>query len=177
MLQKSYDYQDKINRFMRDLDNEKYLQYYNTCGYSINLFIRSEDDELNYISRVSIDPETKEIIGYFGAHVDRSHKIITELSIVNFTKKTNYILINDLVLFIHNLLVNYHFRKIRFSVITDNPFRHMCDRVLGKVGGRVIGTAHFEFMLLNGDYANVKYYEIHSQKYFKTKIFNKLATR
>ena len=176
MLQKAIMYRDEINDFMRDLDNEEYLQYYNICGCSINTFLKIDDPvEYDYISRVSIHPETKELIGYFGAETDRNHNIVNELSIVNISKKPNLYLIRDWLLFIDNLLMKYHFRKIKISIASKNSFKHMFEKLLLKLNGRMIGTSFSEYKLLNGTFCDINYYEIFKSDYMTSYIFkNKL---
>jgi len=158
MIQPAKVYESKlIDKFLSIYDDPKY-KYFFLSGYN---FIPSiEDDEWNYIKRVSVYNE--EVLGYLSAVVDRTANKISELGVINFTND-NFIFSRDLANFINLLFYQYNFYKIKFSVVIGNPAEKMYDRFIEKYNGSIIGISKKDCRLTDGRLYDVKYYEIFRQ--------------
>lgn len=63
----------------------------------------------------------------------------------------------------------FKFRKLTFSVIVGNPIEKSYDKMINKYGGRVVSIYSDETKLIDGEYYDVKLYEITRNNYLKTK--------
>lgn len=165
MLQRAIKYKSQIEDFINDLSNEDYLKYWFHSTRCHNGEIKIEGDEWSHIHRVSMSEDGKTVYGYFHIVVDRETGIADSFSILNMIKAPHPTLARDLFQFLDNLLNKYQFRKLSFFVSIGNPAEKQYDRIINKLGGSIVGIKEKDVKLLDGNYYDVKQYEIMGYKY------------
>ena len=68
-----------------------------------------------------------------------------------------------------DIFEKFHFRKLIFSVVIGNPIEKTYDRMIQKYGGRIVGIQRQQVKLIDGQFYDVKMYEILSDDYFGRK--------
>jgi len=79
----------------------------------------------------------------------------------------------DLGRALKDIFEKYNFRKLGFSVVVGNPVEKAYDRIIGRYGGRVVGTHIKQCRLTDGEYYDLKKYEIFREDYMKNRRINK----
>lgn len=162
MLRLAYTYKDKLNQeYQKIAFNDKYKYYINDTYWSYNINV--SDSSWNYVQMVSVDKDDN-VIGYMSACCDRSKNQVTGLSILNF-RDLNYTFSKDLYTFLDLLFTKEKFMKMEWLVIVGNPAEAMYDRLVKKYGGNIIGSSHLSTKLPDGEYYDVKYYELMRDDY------------
>jgi len=138
--------------------------YYN-YNSPTNFILRIEENQWNSIQKISLKDD--EIIGFFGADVYRYKNIISNLAVINFSKKPSYTFSNDLRLFVDTLF-QQGFDKINFSCAAENPLILICNRLVEKRTIRKIGYFTNEAKLRNGKTCHLSVYEILKINWFET---------
>ena len=109
------------------------------------------------------------IIGYMKYSIDRDSNIAHAMRVVNFDNKCNIIFSKDLRKFLTDIFEKFQFRKLVFSVIIGNPVEKSYDKICEKHGGRIIGIKKENCKLIDGNYYDIKIYEILRSDYIKNK--------
>lgn len=161
MLDWAINYVEQLTMLHRkSLTNEKY-KYLDFSSYQ-NLNINISDSTWECIQKVSVDREGK-IHGYLKANLNRSSDIVTGLTVMNFD--SNYIFSKDMYQFIDELFTIYNFRKIKFYALADNPANKMYEKVIKRLGGRVVGVFKEEIKSCDNKYYDEVNYEIMREDY------------
>lgn len=145
--------------------DEKYKFYFGSYQEEIEI----EDSNFHYIQFVSLD-SNNEVIGFFNSALNRYSNLVSSLSIINFTDN-KITFARDIYHFIDYLFEVQNFNKIEFTVIQGNPIETSYDRIIEKYNGSIVGIQK-DKSLINGEYHNVKLYEIMREDYIKSKEDN-----
>lgn len=166
MLKIAYPYRGAIQILWQSVVHTDKYKYYNAMNYwdyEIKLSASSWDD----IAMVSVDKDGS-ILGMLHATIGRCANKISNVGIINFGE-TSYTFSKDLYLFLDSLFTNYTFRKIEWTVVIGNPAEKMYDKIIAKYGGRIVGTEKESVMLENGEYCDLKLYEMFKEDYMKNR--------
>jgi hypothetical protein len=113
-----------------------------------------------------------QVIGYMAYSIDRRANAAHSLAIIRFRNRFNGEYIEksltfqkDLRQFLTDIFDKYKFRKLSFCVFVGNPHERMYDRYIKKFGGRIVGTAKKDTMLMDGSFYDSKQYEIFREDY------------
>lgn len=90
------------------------------------------------------------------------------MQIVNFVD-VNIIFSKDLLQFLTDIFEKFKIRKLKFSCYTDNPIEPKYEKMIKKFGGRVVGIQKKNDKLTDGDYHDLKMYELLRSDYLKKK--------
>lgn len=140
------------------MEPEKY-KFIDLCNYlCYNNFVVDEVDEWAKVKRVSVNVNG-DVLGFMKATVLRQDNSATELLFVNFDlTKLSVTFVRDMEAFLQYLLKN--FRKVTFCCVVGNPAERLYDKVLEKYHGRVVGVKKQEALLQDGQFYDLKLYEI-----------------
>lgn len=90
------------------------------------------------------------------------------LNIINFTdNKATFGM--DAGQALRDIFEKFHFRKLVFVVVIGNPIEKTYDRMIARYGGRIIGIQSQQVKLIDGQFYDVKMYEILLDDYFGRK--------
>ncbi|MCK9577641.1 MAG: hypothetical protein M0R51_17175 [Clostridia bacterium] len=118
MLDRAYKYNDRINEYLRKLYDTEYAKYYFISNPYYDGFDNIPESDYSKISRVSMDND--KILGLMTATISRESRLITNLSLINFTEKTNYIFSKDAISFIDYLFNSEKVESITWYACTEN---------------------------------------------------------
>ena len=140
------------------MEPEKY-KFMELCNYqSYNTFTIDEVDEWSKIKRVSVNADGA-ILGYMGCSVCRQDSSVAGLLFVNFDlTKLSVTFVRDMEAFLQYLL--RMFRKVSFVCVVGNSAERLYDKVIEKYHGRVVGVKKQEALLQDGQFYDLKLYEI-----------------
>lgn len=158
MLKPAFLFQNELNEaYQSIIYNDKYrFLVEDVWDYSIKI---DESDKYR-IQLVSANAENN-IIGYFCADTDRKNNNITNLEVINF-REANPVYTIDFHRFIKSLTEKYGFRKVTFEVIVGSPYQDLYDKYLKRYNGREIGIRYQDVKLADGNYYDVKIYELYN---------------
>jgi hypothetical protein len=128
--------------------------------------IEFDKSEWSSIKRVSVD-DKHNVIGSLYASIKQPEHFVKQFGMINFDRNNNRTFVKDVVTFIDQLFMKYDFYKLRWSCITDNPATKLYYKFIKDVGGRIIGIADKEILLMDNKLYDVVYYEIHKNNYEK----------
>lgn len=111
---------------------------------------------------VSLDSNGK-IIGYIGYDVYQKDRTAEGMVAINFTGSVEFG--GDLLKAIDDIFCKYNFRKLCFSVYIGNPIEDTYDRLVNTYGGYIVGVKKKHTRLLDGNFHDLKMYEIFRDKY------------
>ena len=169
MLDLAINYEEVLKyKFRQTWFKDKY-KYYNYFTYFSDF--KADEDSWNKHQFVSLNKEG-EIIGYIGYSIDRAEHNCHSLNIINFTDNIT-IFANDLKQVLTDIFEKFKFNKLKFSVVIGNPIEKSYDKIIGKYGGRIVGVEEKEARLFDGEYYDVKLYEIHRSNYELMRGLNK----
>ncbi|MEQ6355176.1 hypothetical protein ABNX05_11155 [Lysinibacillus sp. M3] len=159
-------YEHKLSVLMRKaMMDDKYKYYFFSSYYRFDTDIPR--DTWNHLQLVSV--KNNEVIGLFGAYIDRETRNVTDIYAINF-HDINYTFSKDFRKFLTDLFDKYNFNKINFKVIKGNRAEKMYDKYIKKYNGRIVGYRKNEVILTDGRYYDDKLYEITKDDYLKSKI-------
>lgn len=174
ILKLAITYKDKLNKVFQNVvfqDKYKFYNFENYWQYNMKL----SEDSWNDIEFVSVDDKDN-IRGFLRAGISRTSDKVSSLGIMNFYD-TNVTFSRDLYKFLTDLFDKFSFRKIEFTVVVDNPVEKMYDKYIEKYGGSIVGIKKEGTKLLDGNYYDVKIYEIFREDYLKCKRRKLYETR
>ncbi len=157
VLKPAYFYKDALLKQYKDIVFEDKYKYWNCDSwwqYEINI----ENNSWNKLQFVSVD-KNDNIIGYLCASIDRDIHSVTSLGVLNFYD-INVTFSRDLHKFLYNLLYEYKYRKLNFSVVIGNPAEKMYDKYVKKYNGRIVGVQKDHVKLQDNQFHDLKLYEI-----------------
>jgi hypothetical protein len=169
MLDLAINHEEELKyQFRQTWFQDKY-KYYNYFTYFEDVEI--DKSSWNRHQFVSLNKEGK-IVGYMAYNVRRAEHICDCLNIINFTD--NIALFgNDLKRVLTDIFEKFKFNKLKFSVVVGNPIEKSYDEIVEKYGGRIVGVEEKEAKLFDGEYYDVKLYEITRSSYEIMRGLNK----
>lgn len=155
MLDLALNHADKLqNAFRKTWYVDKY-KYYNFDSYYDEY--KPAIDTWNKLEFVSI--HDGQIVGYISYSIDRASNNCYELCVINFTDNCVTFGV-DLYKAIKDIFYKYNFSKLKWSVAIGNPAEKSYDKLVSKLGGRVVGTYKEDIKLWDGSVVDTKIYEV-----------------
>lgn len=155
MIKPAVAYKDKLNEVFQSVMLEPRMKWWHS-EYPDSA-IKVDDSFWDKIQMVSVGKEGR-VAGYFMASWSRPSNFIDSLSCINFYPQSPVGFAFDLRRFMRYLAYEVKTPKIKWSVIVGNPIMDHYDRIVKKIGGRIVGTNYCD-VLINNRYHNVKMYE------------------
>lgn len=172
MLDLAVNYVDELQRqFRKTWFKEKYM-FWNFANYYEDVEIK--ESTWNNHQFVSLDSNGN-VIGYIGYSIDRANELVDGLNIINFTENNMAVFGVDLGQVLCDIFEKFHFRKLIFSVVIGNPVEKTYDKMIRRYGGEIIGIQRKQVRLIDGQFYDVKMYEIFADNYLKSKKIMKVG--
>lgn len=165
MLDLAIKYENKLKELFANVVFDKKYMFYN--GVSYYDAYESSKSTWNMHEFVSID-SSGEVIGYIKYSVARDSLTCGGLSIINFSDN-KVIFGMDVMTCLDEIFTKFQFRKLSYSVYVGNPVEKTYDRLTKLYGGRIVGTRLQECKLMDGNYYDLKLYEISKEDYLERK--------
>lgn len=108
------------------------------------------------------------VIGFIKYNIDRQTYSCSGLAAINFTENKATFGI-DMGTVLIDIFDKFKFNKLSFSVVIGNPIEKSYDKVISRFGGRIVGVFKKDTKLIDGDFYDVKHYEIFREDYLKSK--------
>jgi hypothetical protein len=166
LLDLAINYEEVLIYKLRQTWFQDKYKYYNFFTYFLDF--KADNDSWNKHQFVSID-KNGDVVGFISYDIDRVAHNCHSLSIINFTDNIT-IFANDLKQVLTDIFEKFKFNKLKFSVVIGNPIEKSYDKIIGKYGGKIVGVEEKEVKLFDGEYYDVKLYEIHRSNYNSNKI-------
>jgi hypothetical protein len=162
MLKPAILYADLLQGlFIEAVFTDRFKFYSRNSG--IDYFIPIYQNSGDMLQFVSVNNQG-EVIGYFGAKINREIDAAQELAIVNF-REINYTFSADLRDFFISLFEKFGVQKATWWAIVGNPAETLYDKVIKAHGGRIVGTFKNDAKLFDGKLYDVKWYEIQKENF------------
>ena len=167
MLQPAIKFKQEIERLQYETWFSEKFKYWNADLFYDNIEIT--EDTWNKHQFVSV--YDGQVIGYIEYDIARNTRHVRNISILNFScdPRSKAVFGADLYRAIKDIFELYKFRKIQFSIIIGNPVEQSYDRLVHRLGGRIIGVYKDDVVLIDGQYYDRKLYEICASEYFDKK--------
>lgn len=164
MLEPAIKYKDQLEKLQYNTwFNDKY-KYWNFDVYYEPMQINTD----TYNKHQFVSVSDGEVIGYIAYNISRAENFVHSLSIINFTD--NKITFGrDVMKAMNDIFEKFKFRKLNFNVVIGNPIEKTYDKLIEKYGGRIVGVYKENVKLIDGEYYDVKSYELLASDYFKFK--------
>lgn len=171
MLEHAKLYESQIQeKYIRTLDDPKYMYYHLNDSADM---IEFRDSDWSKLAYASVNSEGQ-VVGYFACYITRQARNVSDLSIVKFEESNVFSI--DLMRFFDLLFLQRNFRKINFDVVIGNPIEKMYDKFIERYGGRIVGIKEEDTVLRDGQYYDIKMYEIKREQYCQNRTNNKRRT-
>lgn len=141
-------------RYAVAIAEQRALFYTSSSWRSFKLAV--DDSEWERIQRVSVSGA--ELHGYLAALVDRDVPAIYEMAAISFVPGS-LSFGRDLAAFVGGLCFG-RWERIGWSVVAGNPIEPMYDRMVGRLGGRVVGVTRRSVITGDGVLRDRKLYEV-----------------
>lgn len=165
MLDLAINHAEELQKCFRSIWFQDKYKFWNFTSYYEDMEIT--DSTWSKHQFVSLD-SSGEVIGYIGYEINRSSGVVDGLNIINFTdNKATFGM--DAGQALRDIFEKFHFRKLVFVVVIGNPIEKTYDRMIARYGGRIIGIQSQQVKLIDGQFYDVKMYEILLDDYFGRK--------
>lgn len=165
MLDLAIKYQDKLKELFASIVFEDKYKWYTACSYYDEY--KPDNSTWNRHEFVSMDKD-KNILGYIKYGICRDDRNCHSLQIINFSDN-KVVFGRDVIKCLDGVFSNFQFNKLSFCVVVGNPIERSYDRLVKKYGGRIVGTKVKDCMLMDGNYYDIKLYEILKEDYLGRK--------
>lgn len=166
LLDVAIRHEEEVKEKMNNIWFQDKYKYWNFSTYFEKYKI--DDTTWNKHQFVSLDSSGK-VIGYIGYNVYRETYDCNGLSIINFTDNIVTFGI-DLGQVLTDIFEKFKFRKLNFKVVVGNPIEKSYDQMIEKYNGRIVGIKRKDAKLIDGEYYDVKLYEIFREDYLRSKV-------
>jgi len=112
---------------------------------------------LNVIRQRMVSTHNGEVIGSIDLTINLAASTVLEIPVMSYTEKYRYIFAKDYMTFIRYLMQKY--RKINFPVLIGSPVEKTYDRLVKKLGGRIVGIMEKQVLNGKGEWNDLKLYE------------------
>lgn len=180
MLENAKLYIEEVNKKLIKIWYEPEYQYYFGSGYRFEYKFDNE-----YAKDFVVLNNEREIIGLINYSFDYGTKIANRFGLIHFPskpKKTqalkknekkdftdNFILGHALYQVIDDIFLKFGMEVLEFNVIVGNPIAKSYEKLVRKVGGRVLCQRTKRAQLLDGTMADDILFEITKEQYLKYK--------
>lgn len=120
-----------------------------------------------------VSKDDEGIIGYISYNISRVNNQVSGIGLINFRlndKQASMIFGIDFMRVFMNIFDKYNFHKILFNVVVGNPVEPKYDKIVKRLGGRVVGTYKEDTRLMDNKLYDVKMYEILRSDYMSRKV-------
>ncbi len=164
MLDFANNHIDEVNNLLQRFSVDKRYKYFNVGG-SMDLVFEPDKNTWSRVTFVSLNEEGV-VSGLIKLSFDAPYRQCL-LSISNSVG--NIWFMKDVEEVIKRLFIDYQTPRIHFVCLIGNPAELFYDRVIGKVGGSIIGIGKKAGSAMDGEICDVKYYEILLEDYLRIK--------
>lgn len=166
MLDNGHKYEAEIRAKFMDVWYDPAYQFY-FCGAYHEPFSLPENGDWHCRHFVSLNKEG-EVNGLIGYAIDHECNLAHNFGAVNFGgSKIEFGL--DLARVIDDIFVKFGMNKLEFNVICGNPIEKSYDKIINKIGGRIVGIRKDRAKDLAGNFHDDKIYEVMREDYLKAK--------
>lgn len=119
-----------------------------------------QENDWTAMQRVSV--ANGRIGGILIAHIDRDLHAVSEIAAMAFRgeQRSGLLFSRDLMRFLVGLVLDHGFQRVGWSVVIGNASERLYDRVLPRLGGRVVGVMRQNIRLPDGSVTGQKFYEV-----------------
>lgn len=168
MLDIATNHIEEVKHKMKQIWFQDKYKYYNYNEYYREIDIADETWDTHQF--VSLD-NNGNVIGYIDYQINRQTYNCHNIGIINFSNnKISFGM--DVGQVLTDMFKKFKFNKLTFSVVVGNPIEKTYDKMVNKYGGRIVGVYEKETKLIDGEYYDVKVYEITRNNYFMSKGAN-----
>lgn len=161
MIQPALNYDTELKRRFRNTwFDPHYMYYHNSLWYTDFELDDSTWDKHQF----AILNDQQELIGYVGYSIDRSTHSARDMGVISFGGSLITFAV-DLLSIIKDMFIKFKFTKLTFSVVVGNPVEKHYDRLVNRIGGRVVGTFSSDTRLMDGELYDIKWYEVLREDY------------
>ena len=100
--------------------------------------------------------------------IDRTSDSVEGFEAINFSDN-KLTFGKDLMQCLDEIFTKFNFRKLTYNVLVGNPIEKTYDKLTEKYGGEVVGVQKLHVKLIDGNYCDLKTYEIFKEAYLKNK--------
>lgn len=166
MLDNAFKYEEELKaKFLDTWYDPKYQYYYG--GPHREPYGLPKNGDYYCRTFVSLNADG-EVIGMVGYSIDNEVNRAHSFGAINFSDDI-FTFSQDLRQVIDDIFIKFGMNKMEFNVICGNPIEKSYDRIVQKIGGRILCIRKDTAKLLNGTLADDKMYEIMRSDYIKFK--------
>lgn len=146
MLDFAKNYEERLKQLYRNAATDPRYRYIFSDGYWEELEL--VNDTWRKVDRVSINPYTKNVIGFITFSSSRTKNIAYGLIAVNFENdvQSKYIFSKDLRTAILDIFYLFNFNFLQFCCSSENPLIGKYHKLVAKYGGREVGYLSDNFL-------------------------------
>lgn len=165
MIVNAMDYQDELRKAFYAIWYDPKYQYY-FCSY-LRRPLEFDDGENRWPRRdfVSLSNYGK-LLGYISYGIDANVKLAYGFGAINFSDDV-VTFGHDLCTVIDDIFMKFGMETFEFSVIIGNAAERSYDRLVRRIGGRILCTRHARAQDLAGNVCDDKLYEITRAEYLR----------
>lgn len=169
MLVNARLYQDELNDLIKSIEFDFKYQYYFSSRQRNRYYSLDNEDCLYF---VSINPETKELIGYISFVIDKEVDCAYNFGIMAF-KFNSKIFISDVLKLINDLFISYNLNKLEWNCYEDNPAIKIYDKFCKLTNGYRCGKYLKSNKLMDGKLHNSIMFELMRTDYFNSELYKR----
>ena len=166
MLDNGFKYVDELKKLYLDTWYDPKYQYFYGGSYR-DPFSVSDEGDWHRREFVSINKDG-DILGHISYAVDHEVNMALRFGAINFSND-KLTFGRDLMQVIDDIFCKFNMNRIEFSVIIGNPIERSYDRLVNKMGGRILCRRKQVAKTLNGTVCDDKLYEIMRTDYLEAK--------
>lgn len=166
MLENAKLHRDELqNLFYKIWYDPKYQFYF---GGDSRYSLGTNQDDPNRRQFVSLNNKG-EIIGYFSYRINSDVRLAESFGAIHFGEDYTITFARDLRQLIDDCFEKFGIRTLEFAVICGNPAEASYDKIVEKLGGRILCRRSGRALDLQGNIHDDKLYEITRSQYLSTK--------
>lgn len=165
MVGNAFEYEQEVQQlFLKTWYDLKYQYYHSYEGRC--LYIQPKDGDWNSRHFVSLNSKG-EVIGFIGYEVIRDANIACNFGAINFTDDIITFGL-DLAQIIDDIFMKFNMNKLEFNVVCGNPIEKSYDKIIKRIGGKILCKRKDRAKLIDGTIHDDKLYEIMREYYVTT---------
>ncbi len=165
MIANAMDRQDELRNAFYAIWYEPKYQYYFGSPWRWPFRIEDNGNALSRRDFVSLDKNGR-LLGYIGYSIDSDVKLASSFGAINFSAD-KMTFGRDLRTVIDDVFRKFGMETLEFNVIIGNPAEQSYDRIVHRIGGRILCIRHARARNLAGDICDDKVYEITRAEYLR----------
>lgn len=165
MITNAMDYQDELRKALHAVWYDPKYQYYFYSNLRRPFSIEGDGKPFLRRDFVSLNNYGK-LLGYIGYGIDAPVNLAYGFGAINFSDDM-MTFGHDLRTVIDDIFVKFGMETFEFSVIIGNAAERSYDRLVRRIGGRILCTRHARTQDLAGNVCDDKLYEITRAEYLR----------